>query len=120
MGEFKKVVKGILNHHIVLICDQYSGEYLSMDILKEMGFSEIKVGRYLVGDIDVNPKHLNEIMSLDKLANENGLKITFVGVENADQYIILKDMDKNCLCQGYHFYKPLEDYKLIDELRKNK
>ena len=120
LGEFKKIAKGILNHHIVLICDQYSGEFLSMDVLKEMGFSEVKVGRYLVGDIEVNPQHLNEITSLDKLANENGMKITFVGVENADQYILIRDMDKNCMCQGYHFYRPLEDYRLIDELRKNK
>ena len=120
LGEFKKITKGILNHHITLICDQYSGEYLSMDILKELGFSEIKVGRYLVGDIEVNPKHLNEIMSLDKLANDTGLRITFVGVENPDQYQLLKDMDRNCMCQGYNFYRPLEDYKLIDELRKNR
>ena len=120
LSEFKKVARGILNHHIALICDQYSGEFLSMDTLKELGFTEIKIGRYLVKDIEVNPKHLNEVTSLDKLAREHDMKICFVGVENSDQYVLLRDMDKNCLCQGYHFYKPLEDYKLIEELRKNK
>ena len=119
LDQFKRVSKGILNHHIVLICDQYNGEYLSMDTLKELGFVEIKIGRYLVGDIEVNPKHLNEITSIDKLAQEHGLHITFVGVENADQYILLRDMDKKCNCQGYHFYRPLDDYKLIEEIRKN-
>lgn len=120
LGEFKKITKGILNHHINLICDQYSGEFLSMDTLKELGFSEIKIGRYLVKDIETNPKHLNEIQAIDKLAKEHDLKITFVGVENQDQYNLLMEMDKNCMCQGYYFYRPLEDYKLIDELRKNK
>ena len=120
LGDFKKVAKGILNHHIVLICDQYSGEFLSIETLKELGFTEIKIGRSMVGDIEKNPKHWNEIMSLDKLAYEYDMKICFVGVENADQYVLIRDMDKNCLCQGYHFYKPLEDYKLIEELRKNK
>ena len=120
LAEFKKMARGILNHHIVLICDQYSGEYLSIDVLRELGFTEIKIGRSLVGDIEKNPKHWNEIMSLDKLAKEHDMKICFVGVENADQYVMLRDMDKSCLCQGYHFYKPLEDYKLIEELRKNK
>ena len=119
LDQFRKVSKGILNHHIVLICDQYNGEYLSMETLKELGFIEIKIGRYLVGDIEVNPKHLNEITSIDKLAQEHGLRVTFVGVENADQYILLRDMDKKCNCQGYHFYKPLDDYKLIEEIRKN-
>ena len=119
LDQFRKVAKGILNHHIVLICDQYNGEYLSMDVLKELGFVEIKIGRYLVGDIEVNPKHLNEITSIDKLAQEHGLKVTFVGVENADQYILIRDMDKRCNCQGYHFYRPLDDYHLIEEVRKN-
>ena len=120
LSEFKGISKGILNHHITLICDQYSGEYLSIDTLKELGFSEIKIGRAMVGDIETNPKHWNEIMSLDKLAKEHDMKICFVGVENSDQYVLLRDMDKNCFCQGYHFYRPLEDYKLIEELRKNK
>ena len=117
---FKSITRGILNHHIVLICDQYSGEYMSIEKLKELGFTEIKIGRNIVGDIEVNPKHLDEITSIDKIAKENDIKVTFVGVENADQYILLRDLDKNCMCQGYHFYKPLDDVKLIDELRKNR
>ena len=119
LDQFRKVAKGILNHHIVLICDQYSGEYLSLDTLKELGFIEIKIGRYMVGDIEVNPKHLSEITSIDKLATEHGLRTTFVGVENSDQYILIRDMDKKSSCQGYHFYKPLDDYHLIEEIRKN-
>ena len=117
---FKKVSRGILNHHIALIVDQYSGEFLSLSQIKSLGFTEIKIGRRLVGDIEVNPKHLAEITSIDELAQQNDLKVTFVGVENSDQYQLLRDMDKKCNCQGYHFYKPLDDYKLIEELRKNK
>ena len=120
LDEFRRVSKGILNHHIALICDQYNGEYMSMDKLKELGFTEIKIGRFLVSDIEVNPKHLNEVTAIDQLAKEHGLKITFVGVENADQYILLRDMDSKCNCQGYHFYRPLDDYRFIEEVRKNK
>ncbi len=120
MDQFKGIARGILNHHIALIVDQYSGEYLSLEQVKSLGFTEIKIGRSLVGDIEVNPKHLAEITSLDKLSQEHDLKITFVGVENSDQYVLLRDMDKRCNCQGYHFYKPLDEYKLIEELRKNK
>lgn len=116
---FKSVCKGILNHHIALICDQYSGEYISVEKLKELGFSEIKIGRRLVGDIEVNPKHLNEVKALDEVAKKNNMKITLVGVENSDQYILIRDMDKDCSCQGYHFYRPLDDVHLIEELRKN-
>lgn len=119
LDKFKGVAKGILNQHIALIVDQYSGEFLSMDVLKSLGFTEIKIGRKLVGDIEVNSKHLAEITSIDKLAVQNDLIVTFVGVENSEQYVLLRDLDKKCHCQGYHFYKPLDEYKLIEELRKN-
>ena len=119
LDKFKEISKGILNQHIALICDQYSGEFLSIEKLKELGFSEIKIGRKLVGDIETNPKHLNEVTLLMNEAKSRDIKVTLVGVENADQYILLRDADKKCSLQGYHFYRPLDKTKFIEELRKN-
>ena len=119
LDKFKNVAKGILNQHIALICDQYSGQYLSIEKLKELGFSEIKIGRNLVMDIETNPKHLNEVTLLMNEAKNHDMKVTLVGVENSDQYVILRDIDKKCALQGYHFYKPLDKIKFIEELRKN-
>ena len=118
--EFKKMAKGILNEHIVLICDQYTGKYVSIEALKEIGFSEIKIDRSIVGDIEVNPKHLAELTSIIKLAESNGVKASLVGVENADQFILIRDISKNTFVQGYHFFRPLDKSKFIEELRKNK
>ncbi|MCR5185255.1 MAG: EAL domain-containing protein [Bacilli bacterium] len=119
LGQFKAVSKSMSNLHVALICDQYSGEFVSMDKLKDLGFDEVKIGRKLVSDIEVNGKHLNEVKSINEEAKNNSLKITFVGVENSDQYLLLRDMNKNCACQGYHFYRPLDDVHLVEELRKN-
>ena len=41
-------------------------------------------------------------------------------VENADQYLLIKDISKNTNVQGYYFYRPLDKVKFIEELRKNK
>ena len=119
LDRFKDVAKGILNQHIALICDQYSGQYLSIEKLKELGFSEIKIGRNLVMDIETNPKHLNEVTLLMNEAQSHDMKVTLVGVENSDQYVLLRDIDKKCALQGYHFYRPLDKMKFIEELRKN-
>lgn len=120
MSELQKFSRGILNEHVVLICDQYTGKYVSLDALKELGISEIKIDRKLVGDIEVNPQHLAEVTDLIKEAEGKNIKASLVGVENADQYLLIKDISKNTNVQGYHFYRPLDKVKFIEELRKNK
>ncbi|MBO4682852.1 MAG: EAL domain-containing protein, partial [Bacilli bacterium] len=120
MEEFRKLSKQILNEHIVLACDQYTGKHVSIESLKSMGFSEIKIDRKLVGDLEVNPQHLGEVTSIIKEAESNNIKASLVGVENADQFILIRDISKNTYVQGYHFYRPLDKVKFIEELRKNK
>ncbi|MBO4682615.1 MAG: EAL domain-containing protein, partial [Bacilli bacterium] len=41
--DFRKLSKQILGEHIVLACDQYTGKHVSIESLKSMGFSEIKI-----------------------------------------------------------------------------
>lgn len=120
LDEFKKLAKDILNEHIVLICDQYTGKTLSIETLKKIGFTEIKIDRLLVRDMEVNPQHKTEVISIIKDAEAQGVKASLVGVENADQFIIIRDTSKNTYVQGYHFYRPLDKAKFIEELRKNK
>ena len=119
LDEFKKLAKDILNEHIVLICDQYTGKSLSIETLKKIGFTEIKIDRLLVRDMEVNPQHKTEVISIIKDAEAQGVKASLVGVENADQFIIIRDTSKNTYVQGYHFYRPLDKAKFIEELRKN-
>ena len=119
MEEFKAMTKNILSEHIALIVDQYTGQFISIESLKKLGFTEIKIDRKIVGDIEVNPQHLSEVKAIVKDAEDNGIKASLVGVENADQFILIKDMSKNTYVQGYHFYRPLDKVKFIEELRKN-
>ena len=120
MEDFRKLSKQILSEHIVLACDQYTGKHVSIESLKSMGFTEIKIDRKIVGDLEVNPQHLAEVTSIIKEAESNGIKASLVGVENADQFILIRDISKNTYVQGYHFYRPLDKVKFIEELRKNK
>ena len=120
INELRQMSKGIISEHIVLACDQYTGQHVSLDTLKELGFSEIKIDRKLVGDIEVNPQHLAEVTDIIKEAESKNIKASLVGVENADQFILIKDISKNTFVQGYHFYRPLDKVKFIEELRKNK
>ena len=119
LDKFESISRRLISNHVALICDQYTGASLSIDALKSLGFEEIKIPRTYVGDIEVNEKHLNEITSIMNVAKQHDIKVCLVGVENSNQYIILRDLDKNCALQGYHFFKPLDKNAFIDALRDN-
>ena len=100
-----------------LICDRYTGQYVSMEQLRKLGFTEIKTDRKLAMNIDKDTRRLSELKSLLMTAAQNDIKVTVVGIENSEQYLLVKEMDENCFLQGYHFYKPLDKNNLISALQ---
>lgn len=112
-GDFKTEGNAFANSGAVLVCDRYTGKYVSMDKLKKYGFREIKLPRELINGIEVDAQKLAAVASIVSNAKELGLKVSVVGVENSDQFIALRDLDPTMLVQGYHFYKPLSRSELI-------
>lgn len=115
--QFQAISKMLQSFHVVLVVDQYSGKYLSTDDVLKLGFSEIKVGRYLVHGIDTNQTKLKDLTMLLLRAKEKHLPTTVVGVENLDQYNLIKDIDPSVNMQGYYFYAPMERNDFITLIR---
>ena len=78
-----------------------------------------KIPRNLIRDIDVNQASLKALRELVTRATRLGLQTSVVGVENKDQYFLIRDMDKQSLMQGYFFYAPLELPQLIEAVKVN-
>lgn len=112
-GDFSTEDNVIAGSGARLVCDHYTGRYVSMDKLKRYGFKEVKLPRNLIDGIEVDPQKLQAVADIVKAAKENGLKVSVVGVENSDQFIALRDLDPTMIVQGYHFYKPLSRSELI-------
>ena len=115
--EFKSVTKQLKALHIVSVCDQYTGRFTSLETLKEIGFDEVKISRNYVNHIDSDRQRLNDVKALLQNVKELGLKASLVGVENIDQYHLLKEIDDSVLLQGFYFYRPLERQALIEVVR---
>jgi EAL domain-containing protein (putative c-di-GMP-specific phosphodiesterase class I) len=47
------------------------------------------------------------------------MKASCVGVENIDQYMLLKEIDEDILMQGFYFHRPLERQAFIEAVRGN-
>lgn len=117
IDEFKRIGKVLRELNIVLVCDQYTGRYISIEILKEIGFDEVKISRNLVNHIDSDNQRYNALKALLQLIRRFDMKASIVGVENIDQYLLIKEVDQDVLLQGFYFFRPLEKQALIEALR---
>ena len=115
--EFRTISKDLKDLHIILVCDQYTGRFISLENLKEIGFNEIKISRAVVNHIDSDNQRYNNLKQLLNLIHGFGMKASIVGVENLDQYLLIKGCDDTALLQGFYFYRPLEKQALIETLR---
>ncbi|MCI6793441.1 MAG: EAL domain-containing protein, partial [Mollicutes bacterium] len=102
---------------VTLICDGFTGEFVSLERLQELGFSEIKIGRDIVGHIDTDRIKYTQLLSFLQDGKEYGLKVGLIGVENREQYRMIKEMGYDCYRQGYAFYPPIEKEDFVKAVR---
>lgn len=91
--------------------DDFGTGYSSMTLLNQLPLSQIKIDRSFVLGMEHNSKHMSIVQSTLDLGKNIGLEIIAEGVENAQQALLLKQM--NCtLIQGYYIAKPMPSEKL--------
>ena len=117
LTEFKDISRQLKSLHIAIVCDQYSGKHLSIAQLKDVGFNEVKISRNVVNHIDSDRQRLENVRHLLNEIKEHNMRASIVGVENIDQYLLLKEIDDTALLQGFYFYRPLEKQGLVDAVR---
>ena len=117
LHELRDVARQLNALHIVLVCDQYTGRFVSIDALKDIGFDEVKISRNLINHIDSDRQRLNDVKNLLDNIRNIGLKASVVGVENIDHYLLLKEIDDSILMQGYYLHRPLDKLALIEAIR---
>ena len=117
LHEFKDISRVLKELHIVLVCDQYTGRFASLEALKEVGFNEVKISRNVINHIDSDRQRLNDVKNLLNNIRSIGLKASVVGVENIDQYLLLREIDDTVLMQGFYLHHPLDRQALIEAIR---
>ena len=119
IDNFRDVFERINKMNIVLVADNYTGKYISIDRLKEMGFTTLKLSRSLIIDLEKDPTKISGVKGIIDTINEHGLNYYFVGVESKLQYQMLAEIDENLMAEGYYFYEPLDLDVLLDKIRQN-
>ena len=112
-------MKSVNELGITLICDRYSGEYLTIDRLKKLGITEFKIDRPYTRFIDTDKNKYIMVKDLLELSKTENIHASLIGVENMEQFNMISEMNKDTYVQGYAFFKPLEKDAFVDALRKN-
>jgi EAL domain-containing protein (putative c-di-GMP-specific phosphodiesterase class I) len=117
-ADMKKFITNLSNLGVKFICDRYNGEYLSFDRLKELGIDEIKIDRDYTRFIDTDKAKYTMVKSLLEESKTANIRVGLIGVENMEQYNIIKEINPDCYVQGYAFFKPLDKQTLVDVIRR--
>ena len=118
--EYRERIKELANtmskYKMLLSCDRYMSQYITIEELKNLGFKEVKVARDIILTVDKDPVKYDALKQIVVTAKVNDINVAAVGVENELQLRMLKALDENIVAQGYFLYKPLTRADLIAAL----
>ncbi|RRD95687.1 EAL domain-containing protein [Clostridiales bacterium COT073_COT-073] len=92
---------------IEVAIDDFGDGYSSLAFLIKYPATIVKLDRSLINEMVSSQENINFISSIVYACHKFGKKVCAEGVENREEFEILKDSGCD-LIQGYYFYKPLE------------
>lgn len=101
-----------------LVCDQYRGEQLRLDQLKDINIKEVKISRDVISNIVNDDVALDKATAYWKEATSLDMETTFVGVEKRQQADLLHDDNLDSGFQGRFFYSPMNEEQFFKTLRE--
>ncbi len=103
---------------IQIAIDDFGTGYSSLSTLHHFPFSYLKIDRSFITNILTQTKLKSMIKSIILMAKTLDMRLVVEGVENVDQYNILKEMEADYI-QGYFFSKPLPLVELHSSIEKS-
>ncbi|WP_342236944.1 putative bifunctional diguanylate cyclase/phosphodiesterase [Inquilinus sp. OTU3971] len=106
---------GLLGVRVLL--DDFGTSYSSLGYLKDFSFSGLKVDKYFIRDLEVNPKSQTIVRSILGLAHGLGMTVTAEGVETDTQakWLAREGCDR---LQGFLIAPPLSNRDAIEFIQR--
>ncbi len=90
-----------------VMIDDFGTGYSSLAYLHDLPVSGLKLDRNFLREIDHSAKQREIVRSIVRLAHYMGMVVVAEGIETADQWSAVRDLDCD-LAQGFRFARPLD------------
>lgn len=108
-----KILLDINKLGILISIDDFGTGYSSLSYLKKFPFSNLKIDKSFVKDLDNSSDSRSIVQAVIQLGHSLGLKVIAEGVETITQSRILEEMGIDEL-QGYYFSRPLTTFDFYE------
>lgn len=106
MSRMKKIIKRIKKLGVKIALDDFGTGYSSLNYIKQMDLDIIKVDRTFIQDLSKDEYAKTFVKLITELSDTLDVEVCVEGVEDEEQYEILKELNVSMI-QGYYFGKPL-------------
>ena len=101
-----EVVKILREEGFKVEMDDFGKGYSSLNMLTNLPIDALKLDMGFIKDIARNNKEMSMVECILQIAKFLGVPVIAEGVENAEQYLLLKEAGCDII-QGYYFSKPI-------------
>lgn len=103
-----------------ILMDDFGSGYSSLNMLKDVPVDILKIDMEFIDNLDTSERACKILYNIIQMAHGLDMDVVAEGVENENQFELLKHMGCDNI-QGYYFSKPLEEQSFVEEiLKKNK
>ena len=110
------VIKKLKDLGIRVLMDDFGSAYSGVDNLRKIPFDAIKIDKSFTDEILTDDKTRALVSLLINIGHLNDIEVIIEGVENKEQYDVLRRMKIDTI-QGFYFAKPLEYRYMEDYVR---
>ncbi|MGM9973548.1 MAG: EAL domain-containing protein [Clostridiaceae bacterium] len=102
---------------IKVALDDFGTGYSSLTYLKQLPISHLKIDKSFIKDIHVDLREASIVLNIITLAHDLSIKVIAEGVENIEQYVILKDFACDEI-QGFYFGRPMDAESFVKYIKE--
>ncbi|MDZ4725694.1 MAG: EAL domain-containing protein [Leptospira sp.] len=108
------VLKELKEMGLTIYLDDFGTGYSSLNYLIHFPIDIIKIDKSFIDNIQLSNNGLSVVKAIIKMAESLSMKVVAEGVENREQFEMLRDIGCN-YAQGYYISKPLpiDDFDLV-------
>jgi EAL domain-containing protein (putative c-di-GMP-specific phosphodiesterase class I) len=119
MQAANEIIHEIRKIGIRISLDDFGSGYSSFGMLKQIPFDTLKIDRSFIANTPENTGDTTIVACIISIGHSLNLKVIAEGIEKESQLLFLESHDCD-MAQGFYFYHPLSEEKIIKLLENNK